>query len=148
MKSPTSLKKILASNAQGNIQRLLDQVNRLERLNSRLAQLLPTPLAQHGKIVSLEQGRLTILASSSAWATRFRLQHSKIINSFKDIDVKSVTTKVAPATLTRPAVAIKKWPNKLSQQTSKLLIELADSTNDPELQGALRRLSQHTRQQL
>lgn len=147
LKSPTSVKKILAATTPSNMQRLIHQLDRLRALNSRLAQLLPTPLAQQCKIVALEQNRLTILASSSAWATRLRLQHPKIIKAFHDMNIKSVTSKVAPETPSHTAVTAKKRPSKLSQQTSKLLIELAESTSDPKLKSALRRLSQHSRKQ-
>ncbi len=145
MKSPTSVKKILASNTPSKLQQLVRQTDQLRTLNSRLNQLFPTPLAQQCKIVALEQNRLTILASSSAWATRLRLQHPEIIKAFHDLGVKSVTTKVAPESPERIVITTKRQTSKLSQQTSKLLIELAESTSDLKLQQALRRLSQHSR---
>ena len=140
MKTPTPLKKILSS--RPTTQRLIEQVNNLKRLNHRLSGILPTPIAQHYKIASIEQGSLTILCSSSAWATRLRLQQAKIIKGFRDLHIRTLNIQIAPT----KAVGIIDKPIKpavtMSEQTSKLLIELSETTSDLKLKQALQRLSQ------
>jgi len=142
LKSPTPLNKIL--NSQPAIQRLVKQANNLKRLNQRLSGILPTPITQHYEIATIEAGTLTILCSSSAWATRLRLQQAKIIKGFRDIQVHSLAIQIKPietdTTTDKPIT--KTTP--MSQQTSKLLIELSETTLDPKLKQALQRLSKHT----
>lgn len=123
------------------------RIDNLRTLNARLQQLLPTPLAQHCSVAALDRDRLVILVSSSAWATRLRLLHPKIIKAYHDFRIKSVITQVAPvAQQQRPKTAGQRRP-RLSQQSSRLLAELAETTADPKLKNALRRLSQHGRHQ-
>ena len=143
MKTPTPLKKIL--NSKPTTQRLIQQVNNLQRLNHRLAGLLPTPIVQHYKIATIEQGALIILCSSSAWATRLRLHQAKIIKAFQDYQVHSLTIQIAPANANNDTEKPLKPAATMSQQTSKLLIELAEATEDPKLKQALQRLSQRTK---
>lgn len=147
MKSPTSVKQILASSsAGGRLTPLLRRIESLHGLNARLRRLLPVPLAQHCSIASVAHERMVILVSSSAWATRLRLLHPKIIKSFSDLRIKSVITQVAPATGPQHAPGpAREGPRRLSAQSSKLLIELAEAVPDPKLKDALRRLSRHGR---
>lgn len=148
MKSPTPVKKILAADrSSAGLQQLMRRVDSLRSLNARLQQLLPASLAQHCNIAALERDRLIILVSSSAWATRLRLLHPKIIRSFNDFKISSVVTQVVPATQERPPKTAGKRRPRLSPQTSRLLLELAEATPDPKLKSALRRLSRHGRKQ-
>lgn len=139
MKTPTPLKKIL--NSKPTTQRLIQQANNLQRLNHRLAGLLPTPIVQHYKIANIEQGALIILCSSSAWATRLRLHQAKIIKGFQYYQVHSLTIQIAPANTNNDSEKPLKPATAMSQQTSKLLIELSEVTEDPKLKRALQRLS-------
>ena len=140
MKTPTPLKKIL--NSKPSTQRLIQQVNNLKRLNQRLSGILPTPIAQHYEIASIEQGALTILCSSSAWAARLRLQQTKIIKGFQDLQIHSLAIVIAPTKADKRIDKPKKPAATMSQQTSKLLIELSETTSDLKLKQALQRLSQ------
>ncbi len=143
MKTPTPLKKIL--NSKPNTQRLIQQVNTLKRLNHRLSGILPTPIAQHYKIATIEQGSLTILCSSSAWATRLRLQQAKIIKGFRDLQIHSLTIQITPIKADNDINEPIKPTIVMSQQTSKLLIELSETTSDLKLKQALQRLSQRAK---
>jgi hypothetical protein len=128
------------------MQRLIQQAATLTHLNQRLAKLLPEPLAQHCQIAALQQNTLIIMASSSAWATRLRLQQSKIIKGFKDIPIQSLNIQIKPEVNDQPQATQRRHVN-MSPQTSKLLIELSETTSDPKLKQALRRLSQRARNQ-
>lgn len=143
MKSPIPLNKILSS--QPAIQRLVKQADNLKRLNQRLSGILPTPITQHYEIAAIEAGGLTILCSSSAWATRLRLQQAKIIKGFRDLQIHSLTIQIKPikTDITTDKPIEKTTP--MSQQTSKLLIELSETTSDPKLKQALQRLSKHAK---
>ena len=143
MKSPISLKKILQT-AQPDTQRLLRQAGHLMALNQRLAHQLPDPLAQHCQIAALERRTLTIVVSSPAWATRLRLQQHRLIKAFQDIAIQNLSIQISPEAGIS-AQTIQKQPRTMSQQTYNLLINLAETTADPKLRQALRRLSQHAR---
>ena len=144
MKTPISVKKILASE-EPNLQRLISKAGHLNKLNSRLAQLLPSQLAQHCKIATAEQGRLVILVTSSAWATRLRLQQTTILKAFQNINIDNLTILIAPEAIVGGVEKPQKRRRTISPETSKLLIDLAEATTDPKLKSALRRLSQHSR---
>jgi len=144
VKSPISLKRILITKPA--MQQLVQQANNLLALNQRLSQLLPVPHAQHYQIAAVEHYTLIILASSSAWAARLRLQQSKIIKGFQDIPIQSISIRVNPE-VTSSAQPTRKQPKTMSQQTSKLLIELSETTSDPKLKQALHRLSQRAQNQ-
>jgi len=118
------------------------QASSLTTLNRRLAQLLPVPLAQHCQIAAVERGKLIILASSSAWATRLRLQQSKIVKGFQDIPIQSISTQIMPEAVSSTQPSPLKRPKNMSKKTSNLLIELSETTSDPKLKQALRRLAQ------
>lgn len=143
MKTPTPLKNILSSNP--STQRLIQQANNLKRLNHLLSGILPTPIAQHYKIATLEQGTLTILCSSSVWATRLRLQQAKIIKGFRDFQIHTLTIQIAPIKADNHINKTNKSVTTMSQQTSNLLIELSEATSDPKLKQALQRLSRRTK---
>jgi len=143
VKTPTPLNKILSS--KPTTQRLVQQVNNLKSLNSRLSRILPTPIAQHYKIANIDRGALTILCSSSAWATRLRLQQTKIIKGFRDLHIHSLNIQITPTKADDSINKPKKPARKISQQTSKLLIDLAETTSDPKLKQALQRLSKRAR---
>jgi len=142
LKTPTPLNKILSS--KPSTKRLVEQANNLKKLNHRLSGILPTPIAQHYEIASIGAGSLTILCSSSAWATRLRLQQAKVINGFRDLQIHTLTIQIKPII----PDSITDKPTRtttMSQQTSKLLIELSETTSDPKLKLALQRLSQRAK---
>ncbi len=143
MKTPTPLKKILSS--KPTTQRLIQQVSTLKRLNYCLSGILPTPIAQHYKVANIERGSLTIFCSSSAWATRLRLQQAKIIKGFRDFQIHSLTIQIAPSKADINIDKPRKPATIMSQQTSNLLIELSETTSDLKLKQALQRLSQRAK---
>jgi hypothetical protein len=147
VKSPTPVNKILTSQrSTAGLRQLIGRLDTLRSLNARLQQLLPTPLAQYCSIASAERGQLVILVSSPAWATRLRLLHPKIIKAFNDLRIKSVTPQVLPENQQPARSRAGKRRPRLSQQSARLLIELAENTSDPKLKNALRRLSRHGQQ--
>ncbi|ALP52338.1 hypothetical protein Tel_03805 [Candidatus Tenderia electrophaga] len=148
MKSPTSVKNILAADqSSAGLRQLMRRIDNLRVLNARLQHLLPTPLARQCSIAALDRDRLVILVSSPAWATRLRLLHPKIIKAYHDFRIKSVVSQVVPTTQPqRPQSNSQRRP-RLSSQSSRLIAELAEAITDPKLKNALRRLSQHGRNQ-
>jgi hypothetical protein len=143
-----SLKKILSSRSP-ELHQLMQRVGVLQQLNKRLTHLLSPPLSQHCSIAAVEQDTLVIVTTSAAWATRLRMQSSKIVKDFQEeLHIKSVSVQIQPAkTPVKSPGTEQKKPPRMSSQTSNLLIKLAETTSDPKLSHALRRLSQRPQKQ-
>lgn len=143
MKAPKSVKQILSSKTVG-MQGLLQHTQQLKQLNAQLAHLLPLPLSLHCTAAGVSQQTLTLLAESSAWATRLRLQAPSIIRGLQSFNIRTLTVKIQP--VQKAATATSRSRPKMSTDTANLLNDLAETTSDPKLKSALLRLAQNTSQ--
>ncbi|MFC1749256.1 DciA family protein [Pseudomonadota bacterium] len=141
MKKPKSVKQIISSRNSG-LGNLAHQSSKLNRLNRELVHLLPPPLPDHCSIAKIENGVVTLIVDSPAWASRARFQTQTIIKGLTKFKVKSVNIKTKLSQPSPPKTV--KHKAKMSFKTSNLLIQLAEATTDQRLKQALLRLSQHT----
>ncbi len=114
----------------------------LNRINRALAKILPFPLSHHCCAAKYEHGELTLIADSSAWASRARF-YSKQLS--QKLNIKTVTIKVQQKQHLPPQPP--KRQAKMTQEASNLLTQLAESTSDSKLKEAIQRLSQHVNEQ-
>ena len=144
MKAPKPLKQILGSKTPG-MQELLQQTHKLRQLNAQLAHLLPLPLSLHCTAAGISNQTLTLLVESSAWATRLRLQTPSILKGLHHFQIQSLTVKICPPQAA-PQTTVRMRP-KMSENTSSLLNNLANTTSDPKLKLALLRLAKNSSKQ-
>jgi hypothetical protein len=114
----------------------------LRALDALLAECLSPDLAPHCRAARLEGNVLTLIAESSAWATRLRYQAGAIISHFStrpDIDIRQVKVKTGKRRIKRPPR--KKRKAEISTANRKAIARGAAGINDPKLRQALLRLA-------
>ncbi len=110
---------------------LLDQVRRA----------LPAPVDQHCVWAGLSEERLLLFADSPPWATRMRFLAPSLVPTLGRAGTRVTEVRVrvlAPAD--PPQKAPRRRPT-LSSKNARLLLQVAEETDDPALREALRRLA-------
>lgn len=137
VKQPIPLKKIIHSGNQ-NLRRLTGSIHQIKQLNKRLARILPANTCQHCQISSVSEDSLIVHCESAAWATRIRFEQAKIIKTFKDLGIKSISIHIHQAKAPHePTKSVK----NLSSKAAESLTQLAEGTTDHKLKSALQRLA-------
>ena len=142
MTNQRPISKILSS-GHDSLRRLTRNSKRLQNLNSRVRNYLPAPLNSHCHVANLNERTLVLMVDSPIWATKIRLFLPKLIKTAGD-QIDNIEIKVRPLgheTVSRPS----RRPNRMSESTSKLLIQLANSTEEQKLKNALKRLARHSK---
>jgi hypothetical protein len=113
-------------------------------LQNQLKALLPAPLDSHVAVASCRNGILTVHADSAAWAARLRFEVpamlEKINETARDAHVQTIRVKV------RPPESIREPDHQklsLSEDSARLLRDVAESISDPELRDSLLRIARH-----
>lgn len=143
--APKHLAGLLKSGSE-SLGPLLAHVRRLEALNKMLREQLPPPLNQHCQAANLRDDTLLLHADSPAWALKLRysapvmlerLRRQPGLQQLRTINVKVKPTGIAttPAKKTRHA--------QMSEDTAKLLDDVAGAITDPTLRASLLRLARH-----
>jgi hypothetical protein len=107
------------------------------------------PLASHSYPVSYQGGRLSLRADTSAWASRVRHDHGKIIEQLKRDpffhDLAELYVRVLPeraaARRQREAQITMQAPSRISANAASLIQSVADGIADPMLRRSLIRLA-------
>jgi len=129
----------------GVLMHLMQQTDKLVRLNRIMRAYLPPHLQEHARLVSVDEQVWIIKTDSSAWATRLRYALPGLrqqLSQHLKRDVPPLKLKVQP-----PSKAKAAEPRRLqlTQQSASLLEGAADSVNDERLGAALLRLAAHAR---
>ncbi len=103
-------------------------------------------MAAHCEPTYYEDGRLTITVRSSAWASRLRQQQAELMQTLKQQsafrELRDIKVRVQPteqallAVSTAPDVP----PSRLSSNAARVVRDVAQTVNDPQLRAALERL--------
>ena len=129
--------------ADSALRQLISRVDRLRRLQSRWASVVPMPLRAHLRPAHFERGQLLVEADSPAWATRAHHQKQLLIERLAGHEefagLAGVRIRVSPLENTRPVPGARSV--RISADTAKLLNATADAVSDPALKAALHRLA-------
>ena len=106
----------------------------VDRLSQRIVPLLPTPLREHVGFAGVRNDRVLLLVESPAWATRVRMEQSRILAAVHSLGVaaSSVTAKVAPLPARADGSAV---PPSLSPRAAQSIRAAAVSMTDPDLRA-------------
>lgn len=91
---PVRLGDLLQGSRLGDI---VQRARDAESLTSRVQRLLPSDLAAHVVGASLDDGRLVIMADSSAWAARLKFHARDLIEPLRlvcDTDIRKTQVRV------------------------------------------------------
>jgi len=140
---PEEINSILAHKTD-TVSALYHHALKLIELQNQLKALIPAPLDEHVTIANCRNGILTVHTDSAAWAARLRFEVPSMLEKLNDISpdahLQTIRIKVRPSERI-PAPAIRKL--SISDDTARLLRDVAESLSDPELRASLLRLSRH-----
>lgn len=125
---------------------LVARCQSIRRLTARLWAVLPPEFKGHPVVVGCEDGILSILVDSPAWATRLRFAEPQILRRFslEDPGCRRLKIIVRPGSAPREATRRSRRA-PLSEDSARALRHLAETVDDPQLEQALRRLVRHAR---
>jgi hypothetical protein len=127
------------------VARLLSRARALEKLDAELHDLVPPPLNDHCRILSVRDGTLVLAADSPVWAARLRFQSSQLVKQLsnaRNVNLRTVRVCVRPPESRRAATpARKRIP--VPRKHSHTLKQAAREVTDPGLRAALLKLASH-----
>ena len=135
----------LVSAEPSPLQNLVKKAQRIQQLGKMLESRLDPSFPGNFTLANINDGVATILANSSAWATRLRYHIPDILDELKkqlrQDRVKTVRIKIAPTHQDIPA--IEKKQNKLSREAASYLIRTADDFGDSPIRDTLLSIARH-----
>jgi hypothetical protein len=137
---PVTIGKILG---KSQVSRLLAGAGTLEKLAAIVHELLPTPLKEHCRVLSVREETLVLAADSPVWAARLRYHSPELVKQLEHIrTVKLRTVQVRVRPVDKPPAAVRRL-NKpsLSARNSVAMEQTARGVTDPGLKAALLRLA-------
>jgi len=141
------LKKTLRINnvlGRSGYSRLLSHARALGELDAQLQKLIPAPLNEHCRILSLQDGVLTLAADSPVWTARLRFHGAQLVKQFSRqpaVTVRTVRVRVRPPHVHRPQPAAPRLSSPCSPANAEVLQQTASTLSDPDLKSALLRLA-------
>ena len=138
--TPVTIGRILG---RSQATRLLEGASALEKIAAIVHDLLPSPLKEHCRVLSVRGAALVLAADSPVWAARLRF-HSpglvKQMDHIKTVKLRTVQVRVRPVD-TPPEVVRRRNKPHLSTANSLALEQTARGVTDPGLKAALLRLA-------
>jgi hypothetical protein len=127
------------------VARLLTRARTLRKLDAELHDLVPPPLNEHCRILSVRDGTLVLAADSPVWAARLRFQSSQLVKQLSNartVNLRTVRVCVRhPESRHAATPARKHIP--VSRKHTHTLKQAAREVTDPGLRAALLKLARH-----
>ncbi|MCS3902261.1 hypothetical protein J2T55_000253 [Methylohalomonas lacus] len=143
--SNQNLSALLRRNPQ--VQRIVSHAKTLQRLQAQLEKHLPPALAENCQVAACADGVLTLYTKSPAWAAKLRFQTAALLKIFQDDTtlgaIDTIRVKARPPANNSPDALTEHRSQGLSDATSALLRQVAESTDDPDLRQTLLRLAEN-----
>lgn len=136
---------VLLTNCQSKLGNLYEQAQYIQNLKVKLSKYLGPPLNEHCVLANYKNTVLVMHADSPAWATKLRFSTPAIISYMQREchlnTLKTIRVKVIPA-----KNKVKKNPVRrltLSNKSTKLIADIANSMTDHDLRSSLLKLTRH-----
>ena len=71
-------------NPQGQLASLVDNLNRINRLNQSLKVILPEPMADHCQIAHIKDNQVVLAVDSGEWASRLRYEKLTLLSYLRN----------------------------------------------------------------
>jgi hypothetical protein len=139
---PLPLRRLFVSSDR--LKDLLGRIRQNEAMTARVRALLPVDLAAHLVAALLQDGRLLLLASSPAWASRLRFSVPQLRHGLAKI--RDIRVAVLPETHAKPRrPQVKAWRTPtFSAEVAEQIRAVAATLTDPQLKSAMLRLAAHS----
>lgn len=118
----------------------------LARLTQILRACLPQNCQQHVSVAGIRDQQLILITDSPVWVSRLRMytQHMlDMLAQHSQTRISQIRIKQSPPRMPMKKEKPKKF-RRLSDNTSTMIAQTADTIADPELQQALYKLSRNT----
>jgi len=129
---------------RSEISGLLSRARALGELDSLVHGLIPSPLNEHCRVLSVRDDTLVVAADSPVWAARLRFQSSRLVKQLSGVSsVKLRTVQVRVRASEQPPDGRRITPIRqpVSGRNSMALKQAARSVTDAGLKAALLRLA-------
>lgn len=134
--APVDIAEVLADRKQASPSRLggiLQHAAYLAQLQRLLENTLEPALAGHFQVANARENRLILLAASSAWATRLRMQSAEVLTAlhraghadFDQVDVRVDAANAGPAVSRSARSAAERDSKPLSAAAERALAQMA-----------------------
>ncbi len=144
MNKPSKINKLTGG---GRYTQLLSRARELMALDKRLHELIPTPLNEHCRTLTISGTTLILAADSPVWAARLRFHASRLVKQLADyprLNVRAVRVRVRPPARLSPPIK-RHTMSALTSRGAASLKQAALSISDPALKAGLLRLARrHT----
>ncbi|MBK1672558.1 hypothetical protein CKO35_04440 [Ectothiorhodospira shaposhnikovii] len=130
---------------------LLTRARMLENLTWSVRNLLPPGPREHCWVSGMEDGALTLVTDSGAWATQLRYLKREILKQIQahhGLHPRSIQIRVCPALSDARKENRPRQANALSNRARESLLSAANTVEDTELRQALRRLAARSKTSL
>ena len=146
MRYPLKINNIEGGN---KYKRLLSKARSLMDLDIIVHKLLPAPLNDHCRVLTIRDKNLVLAADSPVWAARLRFHTHQLVQQLcrhQTVKLSAVRIRVRPPDR-QPIPDRHQTPRRLVASSSIALKQTAQGISDPELKTALLRLASrhHTR---
>jgi hypothetical protein len=137
---PVTIGRILG---KSQVSHLLAGASVLEKLAAIVHELLPPPLREHCRVLSVRGETLVMAADSPVWAARLRFHSPKLVKQLGNIQtVKLRTIHVRVRPVDKPPAVVRRLNTPcLSVENSLALEQTARGVTDPGLKASLLRLA-------
>jgi len=125
----------------GELAKLVGRARELATLAEHVRRLLGSPLDRHIQVANLENGRLTLLAHSPAWASRARFIASDLVQRLAVYNTRISEIKVITRPPTRQQVPARRRAARISAPTARLLVDVANGLERGALRDGILRLA-------
>ena len=147
MKLPKQINKLLRNKNSGFAE-LITEAKKLEFLNNKLLDLLPSPLAMHCRLAKINKSSLVIVVDSAIWSSRLRYSIPDLLAKLKHhshffIPVKKIEIKVNPKFHSMQKGTAHK-PIRISSKASKCLQDTANSIENDKIKKTLLKLASYS----
>ncbi|WP_456372829.1 DUF721 domain-containing protein [Thiolapillus sp.] len=134
---PHKVGSVLEDSTQ--LSHLLRMLKKQQALLEQVRKILPAPLDEHCLHARIKADRLILHTDSPAWSTSLRFHAPRMLSEIKSLapNLKKVDIRIIVQQQLRPA---KTSGSSLSRQTARLIRDLADDMEDPDLRAAFKRL--------
>ncbi len=83
VKKPQTINTLL-NEPDGDIQSLMDQLNKIKILNNSLHQQINPLLSKHCRVVNIRKSTLVLAVDSPIWANKLRFQLPELLTYFRN----------------------------------------------------------------
>ncbi len=136
------------TNDKGCLRQIYDRTEQLLSWQRQVLAILPEDLSGQVWVGGFKDGRLSLVANSSAWGTRLRMEIPGLAKRLAALPSFQGLTEIRPCVSPFPPDALlREYPlteRSISARTRDILRSLARDTEHPRLRASLERLSRQS----